>query len=350
MATLEIKMGRVDRTYRPGDRVTGTITLRGAGAGLTHGGLGLHAVGTVRPQLEGRAMGTFDASSSKPISLLDTRIDMAAPGKLPCDVPLPFEFTLAALPGRALTETYHGVYVAVRYGVSATLVRTGFMAKPLEAEADFVVEVPCAERPPPAPVEFEIRPERLENVKASSVTAIPAFTIRGRLNKTNCSLNAPFTGEVTVVDSATPIKSVELQLVRVETITAASGAQVARESTEIQNLQIGEGNVCKNLAIPLYMVFPRVFTCPTSVSDTFRVEFEVRRGAVAHAAAAHPLSYPPPLPSPLSRAFFITGEHHRCFPGGLHGHREPQHTAAQEPRCGAVKGGGSTPRPRAQNS
>ena len=290
MATLEVKMGRVDRTYRPGDRVSGTVTIRGSPSGLSHAGLGLRATGTVRPQLEGRALGTYDASSSKPVLLLDTSIDMAAPGKLPGDVPLPFEFILAPLPGRALTETYHGVYVAVRFSVAAVLARTGFMAKPLEAEAEFVVEVPCGERPPPAPVEFEIRPDRLENVKSASLTAIPAFTIRGRLNKTNCSLNAPFTGEVTVVDSATRIKSIELQLVRVETITAASGAQVARESTEIQNLQIGEGSVCKNLAIPLYMIFPRVFTCPTAVSDTFRVEFEVsaRAPGAQRAAAPHP--------------------------------------------------------------
>ena len=31
----------------------------------------------------------------------------------------------------------------------------------------------------------------------------------------------------------------------------------------------------RGLAIPLYMIFPRIFTCPTSVSDSFRVEFEV---------------------------------------------------------------------------
>lgn len=52
----------------------------------------------------------------------------------------------------------------------------------------------------------------------SSVSAIPKFLVRGRLNKTNCSLSAPFTGEITVVSSEATIRSIELQLVRVETI------------------------------------------------------------------------------------------------------------------------------------
>jgi len=204
---------------------------------------------------------------------METSIEMAQSGKLPPDVPIPFEFILAALPGRTLTDTYKGVYVSVRFAVQATLSCSGFFAKPLEKEIEFVVECPCSEIPPKVSVDFEIKPESLENVKKTSIESIPKFSIRGKLRSINCPLNAPFTGELTVVESATRIRSIELQLVRVETII--SGSQVAKESTEIQNLQVGDGNVCKNLAIRLYMVFPRVFTCPTIITDSFRVEFEV---------------------------------------------------------------------------
>ncbi|CAM9124753.1 unnamed protein product [Ectocarpus sp. 13 AM-2016] len=48
-----------------------------------------------------------------------------------------------------------------------------------------------------------------------------------------------------------------------------------REATEIQNLQIGEGDVCRGLVIPVYMVLPRLFSCPTMVTPRFRVEFEL---------------------------------------------------------------------------
>lgn len=42
-------------------------------------------------------------------------------------------------------------------------------------------------------------------------------------------------------------------------------------ATEIQNIQIGEGDVPRNIAIPIYMVFPRLFTCPTSITANFKI-------------------------------------------------------------------------------
>jgi len=83
----------------------------------------------------------------------------------------------------------------------------------------------------------------------------------------------PFTGEIIVEDSKAIIKSIELQLVRVETCGCADG--FAKEATEIQNIQIADGDVVRNLSIPLYMIFPRLFTCPTVAAKTFKVEFEV---------------------------------------------------------------------------
>jgi len=47
------------------------------------------------------------------------------------------------------------------------------------------------------------------------------------------------------------------------------------EATEIQNIQIGEGDVARNIDIPVFMVFPRLFTCPTIATRTFKVDFEV---------------------------------------------------------------------------
>ena len=42
----------------------------------------------------------------------------------------------------------------------------------------------------------------------------------------------------------------------------------------IQNLQLAEGDVARQLTIPVYMVFPRLFTCPTMLTKNFKVEFE----------------------------------------------------------------------------
>ena len=69
--------------------------------------------------------------------------------------------------------------------------------------------------------------------------------------------------------SEAAIKSIELQLVRVETCGCLEG--YAKDATEIQNIQIAEGDVCRNMSIPLYMIFPRLFTCPTLATDNFKV-------------------------------------------------------------------------------
>lgn len=45
----------------------------------------------------------------------------------------------------------------------------------------------------------------------------------------------------------------------------------ARDATEIQNIQIADGDVCRGLPVPIYMVFPRLFTCPTLETTNFKV-------------------------------------------------------------------------------
>ena len=35
--------------------------------------------------------------------------------------------------------------------------------------------------------------------------------------------------------------------------------------------QIAEGDVCRGLRIPIYMIFPRLFTCPTLTTANFKI-------------------------------------------------------------------------------
>ncbi len=46
---------------------------------------------------------------------------------------------------------------------------------------------------------------------------IPKFKVSGSLQSTLCSIDKPFLGELRVDNTSVPIKSIELQLVRVET-------------------------------------------------------------------------------------------------------------------------------------
>ncbi len=89
-----------------------------------------------------------------------------------------------------------------------------------------------------------------------------------------------------------PIKSIELQLVRVETCGCAEGYSkdckcwlwknillkiffcnfsLLFKVTEIQNVQIGEGDVLRGVQIPIYMIFPRLFTCPSLLTTNFKI-------------------------------------------------------------------------------
>ena len=40
-----------------------------------------------------------------------------------------------------------------------------------------------------------------------------------------------------------------------------------QEATEVQNLQIADGNPAHNLKLPIYMILPRNFTCPSTVTS-----------------------------------------------------------------------------------
>ncbi len=188
---------------------------------------------------------------------------------------LPFEFTVEPLPGQKLFETYHGVFVNVQYSIAVNIPR-GMMAKDLKKSCEFYVEVPTGPgKNKPAPVPFTITPDSLQNVKKSALDGIPQFRITGKLDTAVVAINAPFTGELTVNECSAPIKSIEIQLVRVETTGSSEG--FAKEATEIQNVQLGDGDTCRNLTIPIYMILPRLFTCPTvgGSSRTFKIEFEV---------------------------------------------------------------------------
>ena len=244
-------------------------------------GLSVRAEGSVALQLSPKAVGIFEAfyNTIKPLKLLSIDIPLSADGKFPDGVtPVPFEFELAEQTGTVgLLETYHGVFVNVQYTITATMQR-GMFAKNIQENTNFFLRSPGQAHKEEFndtddPLKFELAPTTLKNVKKANLQHVPTFKISGQLDSYTCDIGKPLTGVLTVHDCSQKIKSIELQLVRVEYCAAAEG--VAKEATEIQNIQIADGNVVAGLDIPLYMIFPRWFTCPTLVANNFKVEFEV---------------------------------------------------------------------------
>lgn len=275
MASLDIRLKKASKVYKEGEVIKGVLVVTSKGD-LSHSGLTLTMEGIVTLQLSAKSVGVFEAfyNSLKPIQLVLTTLEIRKAGKFPNGTTeIPFELPLRAKAGKKLYETYHGVFVNIMYTLRAEMKRS-LLSKDLQKTSEFIVEYGSAveKKEDIKPVEFTISPQSLENVKERR-SSVPDFLIKGKIDTVNCCITRPFMGELTVVRSSATIRSIELQLVRVETCGCAEG--YARDPTEIQNIQIGDGDVCRGVALPIYMVFPRLFTCPTLSMANFKVEFEV---------------------------------------------------------------------------
>ena len=273
MASLDIKLKKISKVYKEGELVKGVVVVNNKGD-LAHNGLTLTMEGSVNLQLSAKSVGVFEAfyNSLKPIQLVQYSLELAKPGKIPHGgMEIPFEMPLKPKgSSKKLFETYHGVFINIMYTLKADMKRS-LLNKDLQKVSEFIVEYTAGEKIEVKPVEFVSSPESLENVKKQ--VKVPDFLVKGKIDSVNCCISQPFCGEIIVEKSSTPIRSIELQLVRVETCGCAEG--FARDPTEIQNIQLADGDVCRGLPIPIYMVFPRLFTCPTLSTSNFKVEFEV---------------------------------------------------------------------------
>ena len=273
MASLEIKFKRPSKIYKEGDTVKGSVAVTTKDP-LNHNGLTLTMEGVVNLQLSAKSVGMFEAfyNSLKPIQIVNYSVELAKPGKIPSGTTdIPFELPLKPKSGKKLYETYHGVFVNIMYTLKCDMKRS-LLSKDLQKLAEFIIEYneETCSAATEKPVTFSITPESLANVKERA--NVPDFEVTGKIDSVNCCIVKPFTGELCVKRCTAPIRSIEIQLVRVETCGCAEG--YARDPTEIQNIQIADGDICRDIMIPIFMIFPRLFTCPTLSTSTFKVEFE----------------------------------------------------------------------------
>ncbi|XP_018578599.1 Down syndrome critical region protein 3 homolog [Anoplophora glabripennis] len=276
--SLDIKLKRADKIYHENENVSGVISIS-SNSDFKHEGITLTMEGIVNLQVSSKNVGIIEAfyNSVKPIQLINTTCEVKGSDRLPSGVTeIPFEIPLKPKSNRVLYETYHGVYVNISYGLRCDIKRS-FLSKDLQKCQQFLVQYRPGYNPSPeillkksqTPVHFELTPAKL----ASGASGAPEFLLKGELDTVYCNITKPFKGKLILVRCAVPVRSIELQLVRVETCGCAEG--YAREATEIQNIQIGDGDVPKNIPIPIYMIFPRLFTCPTLITNNFKIEFEV---------------------------------------------------------------------------
>eukprot|EP00850_Spirogloea_muscicola_P016574 SM000135S27018 [mRNA] locus=s135:191048:193749:- [translate_table: standard] len=320
-AALEIKLLRADRIYRPGvsaamptRRRCPAIGLRkfvpadpprarsaalagafgGSGVRAQHQGVPGHVRQRhARPSLNQemvyvhRLRVTRGRQPWLPCS--QRTVELERPGSIPRGTSeIGFSFRLEQQPGESglpLLETYHGAYINIQYLLSVELPR-GLLQKAIKATAEFIVEGrPGVQKPPSNSVNFALTADTQKHAIGSALRA-GGFRISGTL-ATTCSLSEPLVGSLTVEQSALAIKSLEVQLLRIESV--AAGGQMVKEVTEVQCTQIADGDVPRGLKLPIYIILPRLFTCPTisagysckhqsmpfkNMSSSFVLEFE----------------------------------------------------------------------------
>lgn len=201
--------------------------------------------GSVNLTLSNKSAGIFDqfSNSIKPFQLLNSSIQLAGPAKLPQGFSeLAFEFPLTcSKESKILYETYHGIFVNINYMIKCDIKRS-FLAKSVQKSQQFVIQYKPTALVAPSEVNFTISPETLQKSGKERIS-IPRFLITGYLDSVDCCITKPFTGHVifsnhspntwmligwltfqlTVQHTEAAIKSIDLQLVRIETCGSTEG-------------------------------------------------------------------------------------------------------------------------------
>lgn len=278
--SIFVALDRVGATYEAGERVTGVVVVQSDSA-TSHRGIELQAIGTLRVEGSERSHAAFRQAPPEVAqqTVFQTTLTIAQAGKLPAgETAIPFSFPLASGSKRKpLPETYHGVYVKVEYAVTA---RVSYLLSQKHAEpVTLLVSCPGQSEPTDEQItqdqgcNFSLDSSNVRTSRKVQGTRVPAFEIDGAVARYYNDIDVPLSGYVRILSCNLPITSVEIQLIRSENV--AVGDTVGRENTEVQNIQIGDGDVQRGVVIPMHMMFPKWYTCAALITDDVKVEFEV---------------------------------------------------------------------------
>lgn len=261
--SLRVSLDRDSLVYRPGETITGKVTL----ANLTntqHAGLRVAVKGSLH------LLPTKDQGRpEQKIQLLSKVKELLPAGKILGHTELDFSLQLIPESGFELYETYHGKHVAVEYLVKTELTRTG-LQKALRGAVDFILQRPANGE---SAGDLAERPFRIEDIGGVSDSLI-----RGQIQSPVVDIGRPLFGEIEIVKAPT-IECVELHVVRNEKITTPEFS--LESSSDAQCCELVSGNVERNLKIPIYCLLQKFVVAPSLETSKFSVSY-VLRIAVKH--------------------------------------------------------------------
>ncbi|XVF09455.1 hypothetical protein REPUB_Repub07fG0094100 [Reevesia pubescens] len=277
--TIELKLFRSNRIYRPSEPLEGKIVVKSASS-ISHYGVSIALNGSVNLQVRGGSAGVIESFYGvvKPIPILSKILEIKPSGKI---VSGATEILFSITPRNPeednlerFYETFHGTNISIQYLATVDIMR-GYLHKSLSATVEFIVESDKADL-----LDKPISPEMVIFYITQDTQRHPilpelksgGFRITGRIS-TQCSMLEPLSGGLTVEASALPICSIDIHLLRVESILL--GEKIITETSLIQTTQIADGDVCRNMILPIYVILPRLLTCPTVFAGPFSIEFKV---------------------------------------------------------------------------
>lgn len=214
----------------------------------------------------------------KPVVIVNRIIEVQPPGRIASGTTeIPFSVTLKQSGGdkrERFYETFHGANINIQYLLTADVTR-GYLHKSLCATMEFILEADKAELlDQPASPEIVIfyitqdtqRHPLLPELKSGG------FRVTGKMS-IQCALSDPISGELIVETSAVPIRSVDIHILRIESILF--GERIVTDTSLVQTTQIADGDVSRHMILPIYVIPPRLLTCPTTSAGSFSIEFKV---------------------------------------------------------------------------
>ncbi|PON44699.1 Vacuolar protein sorting protein 26 related [Parasponia andersonii] len=276
---IELKLSRSNRVYRPSELLEGKIIVKSSSS-ISHYGIRLTLNGSVNLQVRGGSAGVIESFYGviKPIPIVNKNVELKPSGKIGSGTTeIPFSLYLKK-PGEEnlekFYETFHGADISIQYLLTVDLMR-GYLHKSLSTTTEFIVESDkaglLAGPVSPEMVIFYITQDTQRHPLLPELKS-GGFRVTGRMS-TQCSLSDAISGELTVEASAVPISSIDLHLLRVESVLL--GEKIITETSLVQTTQIADGDVCRNLSLPIYVILPRLLTCPTVLAGPFSIEFKV---------------------------------------------------------------------------
>lgn len=286
MSRIDVYLESHDSKYADGDTIRGEVVVcvEREDAPFEHTGVVLNAIGTAQLRVSDKSVTIIESLfiSVDPVTILDVNLVLAPPGRLGIGMhSFPFSFALRGTRGREVYETFHGQNTQIVYAIDAEIVRPILRGGSLSTGmCEFLVETKpdaddCEACARSSAVAFEITEEQQDLGPAPGALATEGFMIRGVLDRTSWFLEEAITGTIKVERSAAPLKAIEIELCRVEGCSTTEG-QVMTETSPVQFTQVVHGDCVRGSDIPIHVVIPRLFACPSVQSSSFSIAFMLR--------------------------------------------------------------------------